>query len=51
MNRMNKNNKWEQGNLEILLDDFIKSKIRFLEKTGKDIQLPFYSSYERKKIH
>jgi len=27
MNRMNKNNKWEQGNLEILLDDFIKSKI------------------------
>ncbi len=33
------------------LFDFIKSKIKFLEKTGKDIQLPFYSSYERKKIH
>ncbi|MFK7780381.1 MAG: R3H domain-containing nucleic acid-binding protein [Candidatus Gracilibacteria bacterium] len=33
------------------LFDFIKSKIRFIEKTGKDVQLPFYSSYERKKIH
>jgi hypothetical protein len=33
------------------LFDFIKSKIRLVEKTGKDIQLPFYSSYERKKIH
>lgn len=33
------------------LFDFIKSKIRLLEKTGKDIELPFYSSYERKKIH
>lgn len=33
------------------LFDFIKSKIKIIEKTGKDIQLPFYSSYERKKIH
>lgn len=33
------------------LFDFIKSKIRFIEKNWKDIQLPFYSSYERKKIH
>lgn len=33
------------------LFDFIKSKIKYLEKTENDIQLPFYSSYERKKIH
>ena len=31
--------------------DFIKSKVSYLEKSWKDIQLPFYSSYERKKIH
>lgn len=31
--------------------DFIKHKIHILEKTWKDITLPFYSSYERKKIH
>jgi len=33
------------------LFDFIKAKIRLVEKNWKDIQLPFYSSYERKKIH
>jgi predicted RNA-binding protein Jag len=31
--------------------DFIKKEISYLEKTGKDIKLPFYSAYERKKIH
>lgn len=33
------------------LFDFIKSKISYVEKSGKDIKLPFYSAYERKKIH
>lgn len=53
---------WEQIKLHIEINDymkskddklfdFIKSKIKLVEKTGKDIQLPFYSSYERKKIH
>lgn len=53
---------WEQIKLHIEINDymkskddrlfdFIKSKIRLVEKTWKDIQLPFYSSYERKKIH
>lgn len=30
---------------------FIKSKIVLVERNSKDIQLPFYSAYERKKIH
>ncbi len=33
------------------LFDFIKSKIEIVERTWNDIKLPFYSSYERKKIH
>ncbi|MDD4151453.1 MAG: hypothetical protein PHR68_02455 [Candidatus Gracilibacteria bacterium] len=33
------------------LFDFVKNKIEFVEKTGKDIVLPFFSAYERKKIH
>jgi len=33
------------------LFDFIKSKINYCEKIGKDIQLPFLNSYERKKVH
>ena len=33
------------------LFSFINSKIVIVEKTSRDIQLPFYSSYERKKIH
>jgi len=33
------------------LFSFIKSKIILVEKNSKDIQLPFYSAYERKKIH
>lgn len=33
------------------LFSFINSKISIVEKTSKDIQLPFYSAYERKKIH
>lgn len=33
------------------LYSFIKSKINLVEKNSKDIQLPFYWAYERKKIH
>ncbi|MDD2870552.1 MAG: KH domain-containing protein [Candidatus Gracilibacteria bacterium] len=33
------------------LFDFIKSKIEYVKKTKKDFCLPFYSAYERKKIH
>ena len=53
---------WERVKLHIEINDyvktkddrlldFIKSKISYLEKTWIDIQLPFYSAYERKKIH
>lgn len=33
------------------LFDFIKNKISYVEKTWKEIILPFFSAYERKKIH
>ena len=33
------------------LFDFIKSKIEYVKKSKKDFRLPFYSAYERKKIH
>jgi predicted RNA-binding protein Jag len=33
------------------LFNYINSKINIVEKSSKDVQLPFYSSYERKKIH
>ena len=33
------------------LFDFITSKIESVRKTGKDIMLPYYSAYDRKKIH
>jgi hypothetical protein len=33
------------------LFSFINSKISIVEKSSKDIQLPFYSAYDRKKIH
>ena len=33
------------------LFSFINSKITLVEKNNKDIVLPFYSAYERKKIH
>lgn len=33
------------------LFDFIKHKIDYLNKNSKEIILPFYSSYERRKIH
>ena len=53
---------WERIKLHIEVNDYIKTKddrlldfikkeILYLEKTGKDIKLPFYSAYERKKIH
>lgn len=33
------------------LFDFIKWKIEYVKKSKKDFCLPFYSAYERKKIH
>jgi len=33
------------------LFDFIKKEIEYVKKTWKEIKLPHYSSYERKKIH
>ncbi len=59
---MSSKNIWERIKLHIEVNDymktkderlfdFIKAKIRLVEKNWKDIQLPFYSSYERKKIH
>lgn len=33
------------------LFQFIQSKIDEVKQTGKDFQLPYYSPYERKKIH
>lgn len=33
------------------LFDFVKSKIDFCEKSWREIVLPFFSAYERKKIH
>jgi len=54
--------KWERVRLHLEVNDyienkderlfsFIKSKIVQLQKTKKDICLPFYNAYERKKIH
>jgi len=48
--------------IHIEINDYIKNKddrlknlivwkIKFVEKTWKDLMLPFYSSYDRKKIH
>lgn len=33
------------------LYDFIKSKVEYVKKTKKDFCLPYYSAYDRKKIH
>ena len=33
------------------LYSFIESKIAIVEKSGKDLQLPFLTAYERKKVH
>ena len=33
------------------LKNFITSKIRYVEKSSQDLKLPFYSAYDRKKIH
>ncbi len=33
------------------LFQFIKTKIEEVKNTGKDIMLPYYSAYDRKKIH
>ncbi len=53
---------WEKIKLHLEVNDYIKTKddrllefikkeISYLERTWKDIQLPYFSSYERKKIH
>lgn len=55
-------NIWEKIKLHIEVNDYIKTKddrlidfikreIDFLKKTWKDIKLPFFWAYERKKIH
>lgn len=33
------------------LKQFILSKVALVEKQGRDIKLPFYNAYQRKKIH
>jgi len=33
------------------LFSFIESKIAIVEKSGKDLVLPFLTAYERKKVH
>lgn len=33
------------------LINYIKWKIEYVRKSGKDFRLPFFSAYERKKIH
>lgn len=33
------------------LKKYVTSKIKFVEKSWKDLKLPFFSAYERKKIH
>lgn len=33
------------------LQSYIVSKIQYVEKSWADLQLPFYSGYQRKKIH
>ena len=33
------------------LFSFIESKIQIVKRSGKDLQLPFLTAYERKKVH
>jgi len=33
------------------LFSYIESKIQIVEKTGQDFRLPFFTAYERKKVH
>lgn len=33
------------------LKDFIISKVKYVERTWEDLKMPFYSAYDRKKIH
>jgi len=30
---------------------YIQSKIEYVESSGKEITLPFFTAYERKKVH
>ncbi len=57
-----KNNLEEVAKIHVEINDYMKSKddrlkshiiskIKIVEKTGKDLVLPFYSAYDRKKIH
>ena len=36
---------------EAKLYQFIESKIKIVETSGKDLELPFLTAYERKKVH
>ena len=56
------NNIWEKIKIHLEINDYIKTKddrlfdfiqkeIEYVKKTGKEIKLPYYSAYERKKIH
>lgn len=40
-----------QSSKDERLKSFIQSKVEYVNKTGKDLKLPYYSPYERKKIH
>ncbi|MDR3151063.1 MAG: hypothetical protein LBU14_05845 [Candidatus Peribacteria bacterium] len=33
------------------LKNYVISKIQIVERTGQDFKMPFFSAYERKKIH
>lgn len=33
------------------LKDFVISKIKIVERTGHEVKMPYFSAYERKKIH
>ena len=57
-----KNNFEENIKIHIEINDYIKSKddrlkshiiskIKYVEKSWQDLMLPFYSAYDRKKIH
>jgi predicted RNA-binding protein Jag len=57
-----KKNLWEGVKLHIEVNDYLKtkddklknyiiSKIEYVLKSGRDLKLPFFSAYDRKKIH
>jgi predicted RNA-binding protein Jag len=53
---------WEHINLHLEVNDYlekkdeklflyIKSKMQLVEKSGQEFRLPYFSAYERKKVH